>query len=141
MANVVKIDVVANTKQAASNIGGLGSKIGGLKVPILLAGAAIAGLGIAAVKMAADFEKSFAEVTTLFDAPDAQIKQLRDDVLDGGGPHHYCDERMAPRVWRIGPRSGRALRWCGGRQDDGGRVERVDVPGCAYRGRRGCHGR
>lgn len=45
----------------------------------LVAGA-VAG-GIASIKMAANFETAFAEVTTLFDAPKDQIEELRKGVL------------------------------------------------------------
>ncbi len=42
----------------------------------------IVAIGGAAVKMAADFDTAFTEVTTLVDLPDKQIKNLREGVLD-----------------------------------------------------------
>lgn len=42
----------------------------------------ILAVGGASLKMAADFETAFAEVTTLFDLPKAQIADLREGVLD-----------------------------------------------------------
>lgn len=42
----------------------------------------ILAVGGASLKMAADFETAFTEVTTLFDLPEKQIKDLREGVLD-----------------------------------------------------------
>lgn len=66
--------------QRAKGIGGaLGSA---LKSGALVGGAAVAGLGVASIKMAADFEKSFAEVKTLLPGLGEEgFNKLRGDVL------------------------------------------------------------
>lgn len=62
----------------------LAGKLGtALKAGALVGGAAIAGLGVAAIKFGADFEKSLAEVRTLLpDLNDQGFNKLRTGVLD-----------------------------------------------------------
>ena len=80
MANEVKIKVTADDK-ASGKINKLtGSLKKGLMGGAVAGGVAIAGLGIASIKMAADFDKAFGEVTTLFDAPKGQVADMRKAV-------------------------------------------------------------
>ncbi|KKN51419.1 hypothetical protein LCGC14_0623160 [marine sediment metagenome] len=66
-----------------NKMSGTASALGGiLKKGALAGGVAIAGLGIASLKMAADFDKAFGEVTTLVDLPESQIAGLRSGIKD-----------------------------------------------------------
>lgn len=66
---------------ASGPIGGIGRKItGALKLPAIAAAGAVLAIGVGAIKMAADFDKAFGEVTTLFDAPKDQVQALRTGV-------------------------------------------------------------
>ena len=58
------------TKKGVNTIGGTLSK---LKVPILAVGAALAGIGVVAIKAAMDFEKAFTEVFTLLPGRSAEF--------------------------------------------------------------------
>ena len=84
-ANEVKILITADDK-ASGKISSIGGKLGGiLKKGALAAGVAVAALGVSAIKMAADFETGFAEVTTLFDGTKQQIASLQEGVIDLSG--------------------------------------------------------
>lgn len=52
-----------------------------LRKATMIGGLAIAGIGVAALKMGSDFQTAFAEVTTLFDAPKRQVDELEKGVL------------------------------------------------------------
>lgn len=78
MANVVEVLVRADDKASAT----LGRVQQNMRRFAAVGAVAVAGLGVATVKMASDFETSFTEVTTLFDAPQKQIDNLRQGVLD-----------------------------------------------------------
>lgn len=87
MAATAELAIVIRARDEASGaldrVGKKGLDIGRLlRRGALAGGVAVAGIGIAAVKMASDFETAFAEVTTLFDAPKAQIDALQQGVLD-----------------------------------------------------------
>lgn len=82
MANKVKIDVEADTGPAEKGLGGLRSKIGGLAGPIAIAGAAVAGVGFAAFKMADDFDKAFKSIRVSTGATGEELAGLEDSFLD-----------------------------------------------------------
>lgn len=50
-----------------------------IEAGVLAAGAAVVGMS---VKMAGDFDSSFRQLTTLFDATDAEVKGFRDSILE-----------------------------------------------------------
>lgn len=79
--NEVKI-VVRAVDKASKPLQGIMGKFSALRLPAIAAAGAVAGIGFSAIKMAADFDKAFGEVTTLFDAPKAQIAELRSDIKD-----------------------------------------------------------
>ncbi len=91
MATAATLEILIRARDQASRtlgrVQGATQKLGGAllnmaKVAAVAGAAAIVGLGVAAIKMGSDFETAFAEVTTLFDAPKAQIDSLRSGVLD-----------------------------------------------------------
>ncbi len=70
--------------RVSKKAGGLGKMMGGaLRTGAIAGGVAVAGIGIAAVKMGLDFEKSLAEVRTLLpDLNDEGFAKLQTGVLD-----------------------------------------------------------
>ena len=90
MATTAELQILIRARDEASRamqgIGGAAGKMGqAVRRGALLGAGALAGVGIAAVKMGADFQTAFAEVTTLFDLPKAQVDELRQGVLDLSG--------------------------------------------------------
>ena len=81
-SNVVKIDVIANTKEASTRLDRLSGKIGGLGRAVLIPAAALLGLGVASVKMAIDFESAFAGVRKTVEASEAEFAVLREGIRD-----------------------------------------------------------
>ena len=79
-----QVDILISARDQASRT--MDSIAGKMRTALPIAGAAgaaaVAGIGVAATKMAADFETAFAEVTTLFDAPKDEIAKLRSGVLE-----------------------------------------------------------
>jgi TP901 family phage tail tape measure protein len=92
MASTAELELLVKARDEASGVlGAVSKKAGGLanvagkalRVGALAGGAAVAGLGIAAVKMGLDFEKSMAEVKTLLpDISEEGFGELRTSVLD-----------------------------------------------------------
>ena len=83
----INLTAVIKAKDEASqvfnNVGKSNQKlIGGLKNLGIAGAAAVAGIGIASVKMAADFEKSMANVSTLVDTSKESMKDMSDEVLE-----------------------------------------------------------
>lgn len=92
MASTAELQLLIKARDEASGVlGAVSKKAGGLanvmgkaiRTGALAGGVAVAGLGIAAVKMGLDFEKSMAEVKTLLpDLSEEGFGQLKSDVLD-----------------------------------------------------------
>lgn len=85
MANEVVIKIRADDEASKTfgRVKAAADKMGGaIRAASKVGAVAIAGLAVGAVKMASDFQTSFTEVTTLFDAPQKQIDALREGVLD-----------------------------------------------------------
>lgn len=81
---------------------GLGSALSGaLRAGALAGGVAIAGLGAAALKMAVDFESSFAEVKTLLPTlSDEGFNKLRDDLLDLSQEMGIATDQAVPALYQ-----------------------------------------
>lgn len=83
---------------ARKSLGGFG-KI--LKTGALAGGVALAGLGVASIKMAADFEKSFAEVKTLLPSlSEEAFGKLQDDLLDFSKEMGIATDKAVPALYQ-----------------------------------------
>lgn len=92
MASTAELDLVVKARDEASGVlGAVSKKAGGLanvagkalRIGALAGGAAVAGLGVAALKMGLDFEKSISEVKTLLpDLSEEGFAELKNGVLD-----------------------------------------------------------
>lgn len=92
MASTAELDLLVKARDEASGVlGAVSKKAGGLanvmgkavRVGAIAGGVAVAGLGIAAVKMGLDFEKSMAEVKTLLPTLSEEgFGELKRGVLD-----------------------------------------------------------
>jgi TP901 family phage tail tape measure protein len=108
MANELVIRVRADD-QASSVLGsiegkakGLGGALGNVVRAGALGGAtAIAGLGIASIKMAADFESSFAEVKTLLpDLSEKAFGKLQDDIIGVSKEFGIATNQSIPALYQ-----------------------------------------
>src|SRR3990170_2559612 len=98
------LDLIIKAKDEASaalgNIGdkaeGLGSKLGGvLKIGALAGGAAVAGIGISAIKSAMDFEKGMSAVGAVAGATEAELKKLTKEALKIGAETSFSASQAA----------------------------------------------
>lgn len=83
----------------AGKLGGMLGKV--LKVGALAGGAALAGVGVTALKMGMDFEKSMAEVKTLMpDISEKAFGKLRDDVLAFSKEMGIATDKAVPALYQ-----------------------------------------
>jgi len=87
MANDVKIQAVISAKDNASKVFKSFSEkhsglVRGIKIGAAAAGAAVIGVGVASVKMASDFSKSMANVSTLVDTGTEDMDKMKKSVLE-----------------------------------------------------------
>ncbi len=109
MASTAELELIIKARDEASGVlGAVSKKAGGLagvmgkavRVGALAGGVAVAGLGIAAVKMGLDFEKSMAEVQTLLpDLSEEGFGQLRSGVLDLSKELGIATDQAVPALY------------------------------------------
>lgn len=99
--NEVKVKVTADTGDAERDVGGVGGKLQGMLKPAALGAAtAIAGIGIASVKMGLDFEKGMAEVFTLLPKLSKEgFQDLKTDVLDLSKEMGIATDDVVPALY------------------------------------------
>jgi len=79
MANVVNIEVSADTKSAEKNIGGLGGKVKSLAKPIAIGSAATTGFAMAAVKLGDEFKEAENTIRAGTGATGKDLELLKED--------------------------------------------------------------
>ena len=104
MANDVVLTVRAED-EASKTLSGIGKAASGLGSAIrkgaLVGGVALAGLGVASVKMALDFERSFAEVKTLLPQLSEQaFGKLQDDLLAFSKEMGIATDQTVPALYQ-----------------------------------------
>ena len=99
--NEVKIIVSADTGSAERNVGGISGKLKGMLKPAAIGAAtAIAGLGVAGIKMGLDFEKGMAEVFTLLPKLSEEgFQSLKSDVLDLSKEMGIATDDVVPALY------------------------------------------
>ena len=107
MANVVEILIKArdDASKALDRVGGrldnLADRARRARGPLLAVAAATAGIGIAGVKMAADFETALAEVRTLLPNLDqGGLEQLRKGILDFSKELGIATNQSVPALYQ-----------------------------------------
>ena len=110
MASTAELELLIKARDQASGVlGAVSKKAGGLanvagkavRAGALAGGVAVAGLGIAALKMGLDFEKSMAQVKTLLpDLNEEGFAQLQAGVFDLSKELGIATDQMVPALYQ-----------------------------------------
>lgn len=94
-------DTTALQKGLKGAKGHMNKLSGALKMGAVAGGAALAGLGVASVKLGLDFEKSMAEVKTLLpDITEKAFGKMKDDVLKFSAEMGIATDKAVPALYQ-----------------------------------------